>query len=184
MLLRSGHPVRRPPGLRREQSGVLSLPISDQGGPTLGIGRYCPDASVRACLPDDAVRLSYIEKANLCRPVVCRAQSKHASQPDQPGGSPNEQDAPVKGVSTHAPDAAFLAARGWCPGDGNGSRHRHRYIVTSESLHPPSSSICKHCDLIFWVELTRTTLTPDRLNHFLGLEVVNVSHSPSFSADR
>jgi transposase len=63
------------------------------------------------------------------------------------------------------------ASNGLAPIDNNVLERDIRPFVTSESLHPPSSSICKHCDLIFWVELTRTALTPHRLNHFLGLEV-------------
>ncbi len=46
-----------------------------------------------------------------------------------------------------------------------------RAVAMSESFHTPSSSICKHCGLIFWIKLTRATFTPHRPNHALGLEV-------------
>jgi transposase len=55
--------------------------------------------------------------------------------------------------------------------DNNIAENAIRGIATSESLYPSSSSICKHWDLIFRVKLTRTTFTPHRPNHALGLKV-------------
>ncbi len=45
-------------------------------------------------------------------------------------------------------------------------------VVMTRSLYPPSSSICKHCKLIFAVDTTRATGSPDRCSHPFMSQVV------------
>ena len=46
--------------------------------------------------------------------------------------------------------------------DSNTVERSMRPIATNESLCAPSSSICKHWNLIFQFKVTRTTFTPHR----------------------
>jgi hypothetical protein len=55
--------------------------------------------------------------------------------------------------------------------DSNVVERSIRPIATNESLYPSSSSVCKHWDLVFWIELIRASFTPHRLDHAVGLEV-------------
>jgi hypothetical protein len=53
----------------------------------------------------------------------------------------------------------------------NAAERGVRGIAMNESLYPSSSSVCKHWDLVFWIELIRASFTPHRLDHAVGLEV-------------
>jgi transposase len=55
--------------------------------------------------------------------------------------------------------------------DSNVVERSIRPIAMNESLYPSSSSVCKHWDLVFWIELIRASFTPHRLDHAVGLEV-------------
>ena len=45
-------------------------------------------------------------------------------------------------------------------------------VVMTRSLYPPSSSVCKHCKLIFAINTTRATGSPDRCSHPFMSQVV------------
>ena len=53
----------------------------------------------------------------------------------------------------------------------NAAERQLRGIATNESLCAPSSSICKHWNLIFEFKVTRATFTPHRSNNALALKV-------------
>lgn len=55
--------------------------------------------------------------------------------------------------------------------DNNTVERSIRPIATNESLCAPSSSICKHWNLIFQFKVTRATFTPHRSNDALALKV-------------
>jgi transposase len=53
----------------------------------------------------------------------------------------------------------------------NAAERALRTIATIGSFYAPSSSICKHCNLIFCIEVTRASFTPHRSHDALALEV-------------
>jgi transposase len=55
--------------------------------------------------------------------------------------------------------------------DSNIVERAIRPIATTESLCIPSSSVCKHWNLIFWFEVTRAAFTPHRSKNVLALKV-------------
>jgi transposase len=55
--------------------------------------------------------------------------------------------------------------------DNNVAERALRTIATIGSFCAPSSSICKHCNLIFCIEVTRASFTPHRSHDALALEV-------------
>ena len=51
----------------------------------------------------------------------------------------------------------------------NAAERELRGIATTRSLYPPSSSVCKHCKLIFMINATRATCSPNRGSDFFLL---------------
>ena len=55
--------------------------------------------------------------------------------------------------------------------DNNVAERALRGIAMACSLYPSSSSVCKHCKLIFVIDATRASHSPDRGSHSLTLQI-------------
>jgi hypothetical protein len=55
--------------------------------------------------------------------------------------------------------------------DNNPAERALRCVAMRRSLYPPSSSVCKHCKLIFMINATRATCSPSRGSHPFVLQV-------------
>jgi transposase len=53
----------------------------------------------------------------------------------------------------------------------NAAERALRPVATTESLCTPSSSVCKHWNLVFRLQVTRATFTPHRLSDALALKI-------------
>src|SRR5438552_2991975 len=55
--------------------------------------------------------------------------------------------------------------------DNNAAERAIRTVATARSLYPPSSSVCKHCKLVFGFDPTRATCSPDRGGYPFVLQI-------------
>jgi len=55
--------------------------------------------------------------------------------------------------------------------DNNPAERALRCVATRRSLCPPSSSVCKHCKLVFQIDATRATFSPECSGYSLVLQV-------------
>jgi hypothetical protein len=55
--------------------------------------------------------------------------------------------------------------------DNNPAERAQRCVAMKRSLYPPFSSVCKHCKLIFGIDATWATCSPDRSVHPFMLQV-------------
>jgi hypothetical protein len=53
----------------------------------------------------------------------------------------------------------------------NAAERAMRSVAMARSLYPSSSSVCKHCKLIFVIDATRASHSPDRGSHSLTLQI-------------
>jgi len=71
----------------------------------------------------------------------------------------------------HWPQLTRYRDNGHLEIDNNAAERAIRPLTTARSLYPPSSSVCKHCKLVFGFDPTRATCSPDRGGYPFVLQI-------------